>query len=273
MTIQTMNILAFGSLILAALCLFYVSSNPYRVRRVSSDALNSLIPTTGRDQITSLGDAWAGRIRITEFQIKIITYAGLLFGIMLGLILIPIVDTTYGILIAAVLGGIFFYYPRQRFLRGFPKTTIEKLEREAPIFAAFMHRSIGITGLSVQMSFEQFIEIYPEKETTKLLQQIPEGQPFAEELLTLNLPSQELSNWLQIVQSIASISDFGDPETVLREVRDRIRSREEQYLRMIIKRKSFAAPATTVVLMLPALMCVLIGAVILQAMQALGGGF
>jgi len=273
MTVQTMNLLALGSIILAGLCLLYVLANPYRLQRVGEDTLNSLLSEARQTQLVSLGDAWAGRIRITPFQIAIMSYAGLILGIVIGLVLIPLLGALYGILIAAVLGSILWYYPRQRFIRGFPKPTIDRLEREAPIFAAFMHRSIGITGLSVQASFSQFMEIHPLKETTKLLRQIPEGRPYPAELLALNLPSQELTNWLQVIQTVDSVSDFGDPEAILREVRDRIRSREEQYLRMIIKRKSFAAPATTVLLMLPALMCVLIGSVILQAMQALGEGF
>ncbi len=273
MDVQTMNLLAFGSLILTGLCLLYIVVNPYRIRRVGNEAINSLIDDSSREQLSSLGNAWAGRVRITNFQLQILAILGLIIGVCIGLALIPLVGTTNGIVIAAVLGGVFWYYPRQRFIKGFPKETIEKLEREAPIFSAFMHRSIGITGLSVQMSFEQFMDVFPEKETTKMIKQVPEGRPITEELLGLNLPSQELSNWLQIIQSINSISDFGDPEAVLREVRDRIRSREEQYLRMMIKRKSFAAPATTVILMLPALMCVLIGAVVLQASQALGVGF
>ena len=126
---------------------------------------------------------------------------------------------------------------------------------------------------AVQRSFEQFIDIYPEKQTVQLLQQVPDGLPYPDALLSLNMPTAELNNWLQVVQTLASISEFGNPESILREVRDRIRKREEQYLRMIIKRKAFAAPAATVVIMLPGLMCVLIGSVLLQAIRSLNGGF
>ena len=166
-----------------------------------------------------------------------------------------------------------WYYPRQRFEGGFPKNTVEALEREAPVFAAFMHRAIGITGLSVQMSFDQFLEVYPEKETAKLISRIPDGLSYPEAILGLGLPVTKVPNWIQVVQVISSISEFGEPEATLKEMRDRIRSREEQYLRMMIKRKAFAAPAATVVIMLPGLMCVLIGSVLLQAIRTLTGGF
>ena len=198
---------------------------------------------------------------------------GLIVGVGIGLLTRPLVGNVYGILIAAVMGFMFWYYPNNRFAAGFRKTTIEMLEREAPVFSAFMHRAVGITGLSVQMSFEQFLEVYPEKETSKLIGQIPDGVPISEAILDLGLPVSKIPNWIQVIQVINSISEFGEPESILKEMRDRIRKREEQYLRMMIKRKAFAAPAATVVIMLPGLMCVLIGSVLLQAIRTLTGGF
>ncbi len=273
MPVATQNILAFGSLFLAAVCLVYAVSNPYRLRRVSREAISSIIPSSRREQLLTLTDAWAGRSRMSDFQLQVISLGGLIIGLLAGLALGTILGTLYGLLISAVLAVLLWYFPKQRFLRGFPKQMIQQLEREAPIISSFMHRAIGITGLSVQRSFEQFMEIYPEKQTVTLLRQIPEGIPYPDALLGLNLPVNELSNWLQLVQTLSSISDFGNPENILREVRDRIRKREEQYLRMIIKRKAFAAPAATVVIMLPGLMCVLIGSVLLQAIRTLTGGF
>lgn len=210
---------------------------------------------------------------MTPFQLQIISLGGFILGILAGFAIKPLLGTLYAVIIAAILAILLWYFPKQRFIGGFPKKMINGLEREAPIFSSFMHRAIGITGLSVQSAFEQFMDIYGEKQTVRLLRQVPEGIPYPDALLGLSLPVNELNNWLQVVQTLSSISDFGNPESILKEVRDRIRKREEQYLRMIIKRKAFAAPAATVVIMLPGLMCVLIGSVLLQAIRTLTGGF
>ncbi|MEM8856987.1 MAG: hypothetical protein AAGD96_01615 [Chloroflexota bacterium] len=267
------NVVALGSLILASLCLLFVSANPHRLRRVTNEQLTNLLPAKQQKEILTLADAWAGRSQVTPFQTKMIAYGGLLVGVTAGLASIPLIGTGYGVLLATIFGGLLWYYPKQRFAGGFRKSTIEALEREAPVFAAFMHRAVGITGLSVQMAFEQFLEVYPEKETSKLISQIPEGIPYPDAILDLGLPVTQVPNWIQVIQVIGSISEFGDPESILKEMRDRIRKREEQYLRMMIKRKAFAAPAATVVIMLPGLMCVLIGSVLLQAIRTLTGGF
>ena len=264
------NLIAFAALILAGACLVFLLANPYRLRRVGRETVSSLLPSSRQQQILGIGDAWAGRARITQFQIKLLSYFGGLLGFVVGLALIPVVGQLYGILIALVVAGLFWYYPQQRFLGGFPKATIEQLEREAPIFAAFMHRAVGITGLSAQMAFQQFLDVYPERETAKMIANVPEGIAIPDFILGLGLPVANLPNWIQVIQVMASISEFGNPETVLKEVRDRIRKREEQYLRMMIKRKAFAAPAATVVIMLPGLMCVLMGSVLIQALQTLG---
>lgn len=264
------NLIAFVALILAGACLVFLLANPYRLRRVGRETVSSLLPSSRQQQILRIGDAWAGRARITQFQIKLLSYFGGLLGFVVGLALIPIIGQLYGILIALVVAGLFWYYPQQRFLGGFPKATIEQLEREAPVFAAFMHRAVGITGLSAQMAFQQFLDVYPERETAKMIANVPEGIAIPDFILGLGLPVANLPNWIQVIQVMASISEFGNPETVLKEVRDRIRKREEQYLRMMIKRKAFAAPAATVVIMLPGLMCVLMGSVLIQALQTLG---
>lgn len=264
---------AFGSLILAGFCLLFVLANPYRLRRISQEQMANLLPEKQQKQILTLGDAWAGRMQITPFQIKLLSYGGLIVGAAVGFLMRPLIGPGYSFLAMVILAGLLWYYPRQRFAGGFPKTTIELLEREAPVFAAFMHRAIGITGLSVQMSFDQFIEVYPDKETAKLLSRIPDGLSYPEAVLGLGLPVTKVPNWIQVIQVISSISEFGEPEATLKEMRDRIRKREEQYLRMMIKRKSFAAPAATVAIMLPGLMCVLIGSVLLQAIRTLTGGF
>lgn len=273
MPVQSSIFIALGSLFLAAVSLLYAMSNPYRLRRISRESLARFMPDSQRNQILTISDAWAGRQQITEFQIRVISLGGLVGGALAGLALIPIIGNLYGILAMLVLGVLLYILPKRRFIRGFPKATIEALEREAPVFSSFMHRAIGITGLSTQRAFEQFAEVYPDKQTVLMLNQIPEGIPIPDAILGLGLPTQELPNWLQIIQTLASIADFGNPEAILREVRDRIRKREEQYLRMMIKRKAFAAPAATVIIMLPGLLCVLLGSVMLQAMQTLGGGF
>lgn len=264
------NLIAIGSLILTGICLVFVLANPYRLRRVSQGAVTSFIPTNRQEQILGLGDAWAGRRRITPFQVKIIRYMGLIFGGIAGVAVVPLIGQTYAILAGLFVAGLLFYYPNQRFVDGFPKQTIEKLEREAPVFSAFMHRAVGITGLSVQMAFEQFMEVYPDRESAKLIRQVPDGISIPDALIGLGLPASKLPNWIQVIQVLGSINEFGDPESILKEIRDRIRKREEQYLRMMIKRKAFAAPAATVIIMLPGLMCVLGGAIGIQALQALG---
>lgn len=265
--------IAIGCLVLTSICLFFITANPHKVRRVSREQLSNVVSSNRQQEILSIGDAWAGRAKITNFQLNMFSYGGMILGAGLGLITIPLLGTTYGILITVILGFALWYLPKNRFASGFRKTTVEKLEREAPVFSAFMHRAVGVTGLSVQMSFEQFMEVYPEKETSILLRQIPDGIPIADAVLSLGLPVQDLPNWIQVIQVISSISEFGEPEAILKEMRDRIRKREEQYLRVTIKRKAFAAPAATVVIMLPGLMCVLIGSVLLQAVQTLTGGF
>jgi len=263
---------AIGSLVLTALCLLFVVANPYRVRRVSQEQLANFLPEKRQEQILALGDAWAGRVKISQFQIAILSYGGFVLGAGLSWFLRPLLGLVYTLLVMIILGGLLWYLPRQRFEGGFPKNVMDKLEREAPIFSAFMHRAIGITGLSVQMSFEQFLEVYPEKETSKLLGRIPEGIAYPDAVLSLGLPVTKIPNWIQVIQTVSSVGDFGDPEIILKDVRDRIRKREEQYLRMMIKRKAFAAPAATVIIMLPGLMCVLLGSILLQAVRTLGGG-
>lgn len=267
------TVFALGSLILAAFCLLFVTANPHRLRRVTNEQLSNLLPAKQQKELLTLSDAWAGRSKITPFQTKMISYGGILVGATFGLLSIPLIGQVYGIIVALIFAGLLWYYPKQRFSGGFRKSTIEALEREAPVFAAFMHRAIGITGLSVQMAFDQFLEVYPEKETSKLLSQIPDGISYPDAILDMELPVTQVPNWIQIIQVIGSISEFGEPESILKEMRDRIRKREEQYLRMMIKRKAFAAPAATVVIMLPGLMCVLIGSVLLQAIRTLTGGF
>lgn len=263
---------AMGCLILAAICLLFVTANPHKMRRVSREQFANIISSSRQKELLTLSDAWAGSSRISDFQLKLISYLGLILGVAFGLSLRSLLGTVYSVLIAGVLGFGLWYYANNRFVAGFRKTMIEALEREAPVFSAFMHRAIGVTGLSVQMSFEQFKEVYPDKETSKLISHVPDGLPIAEAVLDLGLPVQDIPNWIQVIQVISSISEFGEPESILKEMRNRIRKREEQYLRMMIKRKAFAAPAATVVIMLPGLMCVLIGSVLLQAIQTLTGG-
>ncbi|MEM7799259.1 MAG: hypothetical protein AAF633_08725 [Chloroflexota bacterium] len=267
---QSANFVAIACLVLAGFSLVFVVANPYRLRRVGKSTVSSFIASNRQQQILTLGDAWAGRKRITPFQIKIVRYGGMILAAIAAIALMPLIGQLYALLAGLFIAGLMFYYPNQRFIDGFPKGTIEKLEREAPIFSAFMHRAVGITGLSVQMAFEQWIEVYPNRETTQLIKQVPDGISIPDAILGLGLPASQVPNWIQVIQVLGSISEFGDPESILKEIRDRIRKREEQHLRMMIKRKAFAAPAATVVIMLPGLMCVLIGSILIQALQALG---
>ena len=94
---------------------------------------------------------------------------------------------------------------------------------------------------------------------------------YTDAILGLGLPAQKLTNWLQVIQLLHTIGELGDPEEALRKVRDRVRSREEQKLRLLIKRKSFAAPALTALILLPSLLILLLGAIILEALSGLGG--
>lgn len=273
MDVQTANTLAYGSLLLAGIAILIVLANPYRLQRLTRETLGALLPTGLREEMLTLADAWAGRMRISKFQINLLSYGGLCIGVLVSLVVAQLLSPLLALAFGVVLSLLLFLLPRRRFENGFPKTLIEGLEREAPVVAAFMHRSVGITGLSVQISCEQFLEVYTDKYTSLLMSQVPDGLAYPDALLSLGLPSAQLNNWMQIMQVLASIGDFGDPEATLRDVRDRIRKREEQYLRMIIKRKAFAAPAATVVLMLPGLLCVLLGSIGIQAYIALVGGF
>ena len=71
-------------------------ANPYRLRRISQEQMANLLPEKQQKQILTLGDAWAGRMQITPFQIKLLSYGGLLIGIGAGLNLTRSLDR-YGL--------------------------------------------------------------------------------------------------------------------------------------------------------------------------------
>lgn len=272
MTPSSMRIAFYFMLALASVAVLMAAANPYRLRKFLDNIVDRLLPEKVRQELLDLSDAWAGQSRMTQSQINLLSLAGLIGGGAVGvfvnsLLHSPAIATICG----AFTGFLFAYYPRDKFQEGVPKSLMEALEREAPLLAGFMYRARGVSGLSVQQSFLYFMDMYGDTETASLVRAAPESVSMTKALLSLEFPSAVVPNWLEVISTLDGIQDLGKPDVVLKNLRDRIQDREEQYLRGIAKRKAFKAPVVTVLLLLLPLMGLLLVPIGVEAMRAVGG--
>jgi hypothetical protein len=244
--------------------------SPYRIQQ-GQHALSSILPADVRQEFATLNEAWGGKIKVTPTQQWLLSFLAVAASLVVGSLLAVIVDPLWGAilgLVVAVLAGI---YPHQKFKGGFPQPLLYSLEREAPLLASFAYRTRGVAGLSVQVALQQFMEVYPDTQTARLLRQVPEGNAYAEELLRLGFPADEVPNWLNVIGTLVTVGELGNPKAVLARLRDQTRAKEVEFLRKLIKGKAFKAPALTVLIILPGLLAIMLGSIMLQAMQGLGG--
>ncbi len=267
---QTLFNLIYALTGLAILLVLLALSNPYRLRQSSLGLRDRFLSDEQQNEIAQIMRAWSGRQRLTSFQLNLMTIAGLTAGLIIAYLLWQLLDWRFALL-GLVSGVLLGYYPHIRFEGGFPKSILLQLESEAPFLAATMHRTRGVSGMSLQESFKEYMRIRPHTATAQLLTDVPNSARYTDAVLALGLPSRKVTNWLQIMQLLHTVSELGDPEDALRKARDRVRSREEQKLRLLIKRKAFAAPAVTALILLPSLLILLLGAIILEAIKGLGG--
>lgn len=271
LTMPLIQITFYTATLGALACLALALANPYRIRWQTRRLLNRVLPAETQQELRQLTQAWGGQLRLSPTQLKLMSLAGLIAAVLAGILLTHLLGRL-GFLLGGALAIVGYAAPAQRYRQGFSRVMLARLEREAPLLAGFMYRARGVAGLSVQVSFERFGEAYPATQTARLLQNAPLGTSFTDALLGLEFPADEVSNWLEVVNTLASVHEMGDAGHVLETLRDRIQAREAQYLRTLIKKKSFTAPALTVVLILPGLMAILLGSIILQAVRSLGGG-
>lgn len=272
MSVEMLQFLFYLCALGAVVSLLLVVVSPYRLQQ-GQHSVSQILPANIRQELETLNAAWAGKIRITTTQQWLLSIMALIAAPIIGMVLNLILEPTWSISLTGLVAFLGVLYPHQKFRGGFPRTLLDSLEREAMLVAAFMYRARGVSGLSVQVSFQQFMEMYEDTETAALLRAIPEGNSYADELLLLKFPANEVANWLNVISTLATINDLGDPKMTLQKMRDQTRDKEVEYLKKIIKGKAFKAPAFTVLIILPGLMAIMLGSIILQAVQGLGGGF
>jgi len=224
-----------------------------------------------QDEILSLGDAWAGKVKLSVNQVHLISIAGVLAGISVGVGITIITSLPLGVLAGSLLAGILWFYPRDKFVKGVPKKLLLTLEREAPLLSGFMYRARGVAGLSIQQAFVRFVEMYGDTETAAIVKRTPDSISTTKAILGLEFPSSFIPNWLEVISTMDSVHELGNPERVLADMRDNIQEREEQFLRALAKKKAFQAPIVTVLLLLLPLMGLILIPVIVQAAGAVGG--
>lgn len=246
-------------------------SNPYKTRWRARRVVNSFIPQSVQDDLKQLTRNWGTTIRISHSQLRLLSIIGALLGALGGVLLIRLMGTGMGVLIGGVLVLVGYVYPQQRYKHGFSRAMLSQLESEAALLAGIIYQARGIAGMSVQISMERFAQSYPDTQTAQLINGIPVGVSYTDALLGLNLPAEDVGNWLEVVTTISTVNEMGDPTETLRTLRDRVQARQVQQLKTLIKKKAFTAPAATVILILPGLMAILLGAIILQAVRALSG--
>jgi hypothetical protein len=271
MDVLSLQILFYGLALLVLAGSMFLLVSPYRIKQGQQAAVSVILPDNIRQEMATLNEAWGGRIKITKTQVWLLSMVALMTSLAGGSLIVMFVDPVWGAVLGLVLSVLMVLYPHQKFKGGFPQGLLYELEREAPLLAAFMYRTRGVSGLSVQVALKQFIDIYPDTQTALLLRQVPEGNPYAEELLHLGFPAAEVPNWLNVVSTLAGISEMGSPKEVLLRLRDQTRTKEVEFLRKIVKGKAFKAPALTVLIILPGLMAIMLGSIILQAVQGLSG--
>jgi hypothetical protein len=270
MNIQTAHLLYYASLSGAVLCFWLATLNPYRLRRYGDSITSRLLPSDVRANLRHVADAWAGRARLTESQLQLMTLVGVTGSLVVGFLMYTLLGLS-GLGLGALLALLAYAFPRQYFRRGFARPLLFTLEREALLLAGFMYRA-RIAGMSLQIAFQNFMAAYPETDTARLLQDAPTGAAYADALLALEFPTEEVENWISVMATLATIHEVGNPKQMLASLRERVAAREAQWLRTEIKAKAFKAPVVTVLLILPGLMAVLLGAIILEAVRSLGGG-
>ena len=271
MDILSLQILFYGLVLLAVAGSLFLLVSPYRIKQGQQAAVSVILPDNIRQEMATLNEAWGGKVKITKTQVWLLSVVALLTSLAGGGLIAVFIDLTWGVILGLVLSVLMVLYPHQKFKGGFPQSLLYELEREAPLLASFMYRTRGVSGLSVQVALKQFVDIYPDTQTVALLRQVPEGSPYAEELLHLGFPAAEVPNWLNVISTLASISEMGSPRDVLLRLRDQTRAKEVEHLRKIVKGKAFKAPAFTVLIILPGLMAIMLGSIILQAVQGLSG--
>jgi hypothetical protein len=244
--------------------------SPYRIQQ-GQHALYSILPADMRQELTTLNEAWGGKIKVTRTQQWLLSIMAVMASLVGGSLLAVAIDLNWGVIFGLLVGVLAGIYPHQKFKGGFPQPLLYGLEREAALLASFMYRTRGVAGLSVQVALQQFSEVYQDTQTAELLRHIPEGNSYAEELLRLGFPAEEVPNWLNVISTLASVNELGNPKEVLGRLRDQTRAKEVEFLRKLIKGKAFKAPALTVLIILPGLLAIMLGSIMLQAMQGLGG--
>lgn len=263
-------VLFYLSLVIVVLGTAVLTANPYRLRNSVEGIIDTLLPTDVRSDLMELTDAWAGKVKMKGSQITLLSFAGLFGGMLVGVLIFVFFAPLYGILLGGAMALLLFYYPRNKFVKGIPKTVLFTLEREASLLAGFMYRARGVSGLSAQQSFNAFVEQYGDTVTADLIRRAPESVAITKALLSLDFPANEVPSWLEVITTMDGIHELGNPQEVLRQLRGRVQDREEQYMRALAKQKAFKAPVVTVLSLLLPLMSLILIPLLVMAAGALG---
>lgn len=242
-------------------------ANPYQLRWRMTQTVSAILPTAVTDDIRTLGQRWAGGLRLTGVQLRLLSVLGIAFGGMLGLALSLLLEPVLAVGVGCVVAVLGALYPQQRYEAGFSRPFLQTLEHEAAVLAGFAYLAYGVAGMPLGQVFVTFKATYPETETAKLLAQLPPGVAPEQALLSLGLPAQ-VRNWRQVIETLAGIREAGNPEQILLRLRDRMQEAEVEYQREQIDKKANQAVVATVMLVFPALMVVVLGVIIIQAARA-----
>ena len=271
MSVLTTHALFYTLLVLATLLTLILLANPYRVRARTEHLVDSLLPEAMQREMMTLADAWRGQVKLTSAQVTMLSIAGAVVGVFVGVLIGWLTEPGLGILLGLLAGGVLSYYPRDTFVGGFPKASLAELENEAALLASFMYQAIAMSRLTTQQAFARFAEMYADTQTAVLITQAPTTIAYTAALLDLDLPASRTANWLEVVETMAALIDLGNPGELLASLRSRMQTRQEQALRRLAKKKAFQAPIVTVLLLLLPLMGLILIPVIVQAAATLGG--
>jgi len=264
------NVLFYTLLITGFVLISIVLANPYRLRWRTKNMADSLLPEDVRAQMREIAVRDAGTIRLSSFQSHMLSIGGALIGVVGGIILYLLIGN-FGGLLGIVLIFVGYMYPRTKYINGYSKSMLDGLERESVILANHFLQAVGMAGMSVQVAFERFISLYPDTQTAKLIAHISPGVSIVEFLASMDLPNKEVESWLEVINTLSTIADMGNRQDVLTNLRNRVRTSAERRIAKIIKQKVIFGPLANVALLLVALLSVLIGPIVLFAIESLSG--
>jgi len=272
MSVLAQTLFYYMALIVAALALFVAWANPYRLRRQVTGAVRRILPADRRQELDGLADSWAGKVRMTAGQQRLLMLLGGIVGLLPGLVLWGVTgQLLQGLLLGTVGAGAMGLLPGRRFVAGYPKKWLRQLEGEAPSLASFAYESVGLSGLPLPAALNQYSQAYRHTATAKLLADVPPGLPPAAALLALEISPQVATDWLEVVTTLQDIPDLGEKRLLLWKLRNTMWDRADKKQALLVRQKAFQAPMAMAVLLLWPLLALLLVPALSHALSIVGG--